>query len=161
MLSPVKKEIRVDFVAHDDQIVLKNDLRDGFELGSGENAAARVVGVAKEEHTGAGINCGLECLDVDRPLAVPKEQSIFTQFAAGFSDGTQERGIDRCLHDNTVAGCRIGEERQIHTLDNLSQNLHIDWIDRPIEPVRHALGKSFAQACVRGGDRVADIPAIN
>ena len=77
MLSPVKKEDRVDFVAHDDQVVLKNDLRDGLQLGSGENPTARVMGITKEKHAGAGIQGGLECLDVDRPLAVPKQQAIF------------------------------------------------------------------------------------
>ena len=94
-MSPAEvDDVGMDFVRHDDQVVLDNKRRNGLQLRPRETAPGGILRVAEDHHLCTGID---GCREVEPPARTVVAHGVRDQVPAGILDGAHERRIGRKL----------------------------------------------------------------
>ena len=141
----IQQQITVDFIGADHQIVARSDGIDGQQLVTGEDGAARVVGVAEQQQI-CGGSLTLQLFKIQHPATGFLNHRHGEQGTIIEARRLQEGVVDRLGGDYTaamLAPCLAGKVEPRH---HAGQEYQPFGLDGPAIAGRHPFDNEFDQA---------------
>jgi hypothetical protein len=113
-MSAFEREVGVEFVGYDMEVVAVGEVGEFGEFVGSKEAAGGIVGVAEEEEFGEGVvgaeDGVFEGVPVDFPAGVGEGHGGFAEFAVVVFDGEEEGRVGGGEGDDGIAGAREAED---------------------------------------------------
>ena len=141
----IQQQIAVDFIGADHQIVARSDGIDGQQLVTGEDSAARVVGVAEQQQIcGGGLT--LKLCQIQHPATRLFNHRHCEQGTIIEARRLQEGVIDRLGGDDAAAMLAPRLAGKVEPRHHAGQEYQPFGLDSPAIAGRHPFDNEFDQA---------------